>query len=342
MNDLIIPTKELEKLYPTLPGSLKKTYQVLKSIESFEDVERIFLKGAGLSINTYRNYLEAVKQFYKYTKNKLPTQCTPADIECFYDSLIEKGVDRNTARLRIAGLKKYFEGVKKVIPYYESPFDIMSEKLTHKLNRTKKGNRTKKSLSPAEMKRVLSWLSEDKTELGLENYAIVFMLSTSGLRASELAQLSWKNIECFEDRFTANFIGKGGKEAEQELYEPALRACTDYFKKAFKRIPKPENHLFYTVPSYSRERRRPLVLRHTIWKRIRTIGEAARKEGIIKRDLGFSPHLFRRSYATGLYKSGMGIKAIQVKTRHASVDTLMKHYIHDDEPASKYLDLMLA
>ncbi len=36
-------------------------------------------------------------------------------------------------------------------------------------------------------------------------------------------------------------------------------------------------------------------------------------EGIINRDLKFSPHMFRRSYATALYKSGMGIKGSKRK-----------------------------
>lgn len=49
-----------------------------------------------------------------------------------------------------------------------------------------------------------------------------------------------------------------------------------------------------------------------------------------------------RSYATTLYKSGMGIKAIQAKTRHANTETLMRHYVYDDEAASGYLERALA
>jgi integrase len=76
---------------------------------------------------------------------------------------------------------------------------------------------------------------------------------------------------------------------------------------------------------------------HRLWCRIKAVGEAARAAGILKREIIFSPHLFRRSYATLLYKSGMGLKAIQAKTRHASLEVLTKHYIHDEEPASPHL-----
>jgi len=37
-------------------------------------------------------------------------------------------VDRNTAYLRIRGLKKFFSGIRNVLPIYTSPFEIMSEK----------------------------------------------------------------------------------------------------------------------------------------------------------------------------------------------------------------------
>ncbi len=145
-----------------------------------------------------------------------------------------------------------------------------------------------------------------------------------------------------EGKWTAYFIGKGEKEAEQELYGRAVDACNRYFRKVFRRDPKPEDALFWTVPSYPRDTRRPLTNHQTIWLRIKKIGAAAREAGIIKRDIVFSPHLFRRSYATGLYKSGMKIKSIQEKTRHTSIETLVKHYVYDDELATPYLDKMFA
>ena len=103
MNDLTIP-RNIESLFPTLPNNLQRAYNILNEIKSFEDIERVFLKGAGLSVNTYKTYLDSVKQFYRFTNRKLPTQCTPGDVEAFYDDLCEQ-VDRNTAYLRIKGLK---------------------------------------------------------------------------------------------------------------------------------------------------------------------------------------------------------------------------------------------
>ena len=141
------------------------------------------MRGQGLSPNTYRSYLEAVKQSYAFTEGKHPLQVTPGDIEAFYDDLA-KHADRATAYLRIKGLKKFFAGVRNVVPGFVSPFEIMSEKLHAKLNRTTRGNRTKKAPTQGELKALLEFLRRDTSIFGQQNHAIVYMLVTSGLRAS--------------------------------------------------------------------------------------------------------------------------------------------------------------
>jgi integrase len=339
MNDLIL-RDSFQKSCPTIVEGLKRAQSVFDSIKSFKDIERVFLKGNGLSPHTYRSYLTAVKQLYEFTEHLNPLQVTPAHIESFYDDLMKK-IDRSTACLRIAGLKKFFQGIRSVIPIYTSPFEIMTEKLQKKLKKTKKG-RKKKALTTQEVKSLLTWLEKDTSEYGLANYSTIFMLVSSGLRSAELLQLKWKNIEMVEGQWMAYFIGKGGKEAEQELYGLAVSACIRYYRKVFRRDPRQEDALFWTTPRFPGDERRPLKNHQTLWTRIKNIGIEAKEAGIIKRDLVFSPHLFRRSYASALEKLGMPVSSIQKKTRHSNLETLAKHYLSNDEPAKSYLDKMLA
>jgi integrase len=211
----------------------------------------------------------------------------------------------------------------------------MPEKLVKKLNRTKK------ALTKDEIKAILAYLSENGTVKCLENSAIVFMLVTSGLHADELLQVRWGNIEHLDGKWTVVFTGTRDKEAEQALYGPAVEASRAYFKKAFGRETRTDDAIFFTVPAFPGETPKPLQY-HTLWRRTQEIGTELREAGILKRKLQFSPHVFRRSYATNLYKQGMGIKAVQAKTRHENVETLLKHYVDDDEPANKYIEKMLA
>jgi integrase/recombinase XerD len=338
MNDVVL-SADMARSFPTLVQGLRKAQSILDSIKSFEDIERVFLLGAGLSPNTYRSYLESVKQFYRFTEGKHPLQVTPGDIEAFYDDLAKR-VDRNTAALRVCGLKAFFKGIRNVLPIYTSPFDVMNEKLSCKLSRVKKGNRTKKAMTAAELRALLAWLEQDRTARGLEDYAIVFTLATSGLRASELCQLRWQDLDLADGTWTARFTGKGDTSAEQELYPQAVEACRRYFIMAKRRNPEPADALFWTLPVLKGEISAPMRY-HALWRRVRGIGERARAAGILKRELQFSPHLFRRTYASTLYKSGMGLKAIQEKTRHASLEVLTRFYIDDAEQASPHLAKIL-
>ena len=340
MNDLITQ-EEISRIYPAFFEGFVRARNVIDSIKSFEDIELFLLKGQGLSEGSYKVYMTAVRQLYEFTGGLNPFQITLNHIEAFYDYYSKK-LDRNTLYNKIKGLKRFFKGIKKLAPGWISPFDVMDERLTRKLNRSKKG-KTKKALSVDEVNRLLSYLKSKagKSVIDTENYTLVFMLVTSGLRASELCSLRWKDIEYFEGRWTACFVGKGDKEAEQELYGPAVEVYKVYFRKHFGRGPKPEDHLFWTVPVLKDERPAPMNP-HALWYRIKKIGREVMVDRCNKRDINFSPHLFRRTYATALYRSGMKLKAIMEKTRHSNIDVLAKHYISDEEPASPYFEKMLA
>ena len=191
-----------------------------------------------------------------------------------------------------------------------------------------------------ETRDLLSCLSDDQSVKGLCDYAIIYNLITSGLRAAELCQLIWKDVEFSSGAWTARFIGKGEREAEQELYAPAVEAARICFLKQFGKEPSREDHLFYSLAAYNGDNPRPMTP-HRLWVRVNEIGERAKAEGILTREIEFSSHLFRRTYATLLYKSGMKLKALAEKTRHSSIEILAKHYINDEEPASPYFVKML-
>lgn len=359
-NELVIPAgdsinalqlREIQEFIEAHPDDFKEIcsaavrWENLKTgIQTWDDYENAFLRGRGLSRTTYRTYSFAAKEFFEFTGRLWVEQVKPAHIERYHDHLIDRGIELDTAALRIRALKAVFRGVEEWIwrqkpnsAEYKSPFECMTQKLRQKLSKTRKGNRKKKAMTKDEFNALRKWLKGQDGHKARCNYAIVYFLAGSGLRASELLQLRWKNLSYFEGTWTAEFTGKGDKEAEQELFAPAVEATQEYFRLQFKRDPRPEDHLFYTVPGFPGDALRPMPY-HTLHRRIQDLGKAAMEAGIIKRDLIFSPHLFRRTYTTILDKEGMGLVAIQGKSRHSSIETLVKHYIDDEEKASPYLD----
>ena len=289
-------------------------------INTWADFERRFLMGGGLAKRTYESYLASCREFYNFTGKQHPVAVGTVEwIEQFYDSLT---VDRNSKCLKIAALKYMYKKLSVRFPYFSNPFDTMNEKLKKKLTK-KKAPGTKSALTQAELNRLLEWLSGRFDPKGRLAYSAIYMLSATGLRASELCNLRWDDIELRDGVRYAHGVGKGDKPFCQEVYEPAL-----------KTVRRKGEYLFYRLHD-----ERPLNA-HALWDIVRTIGEQARAAGIISenRKVTFSPHLFRRTYCTLLSRAGMDIKALSELSRHSSVETLAKHYIDSTEPAAPYLN----
>ena len=342
MNDLVL-SSEFQKSFPSMADAIRTAAETFINIHDFEDVKRVFLLGNGLSRHTSRNYLQSVKGMFEYSKGLNPLQWDAGWLEQFYDHETARGLSKNSCYGEMMGLSKFFAGIEKQIPFYESPFNTMSKTLHRKLFKRKKGNRTKKAMTLNEVKKLFDFLKVDETESGRRNYAVIFTLVTSGLRAAELCQLTWGDV-CYDPEgecWMATFIGKGDREAEQELYTDAVTVCYEYFESVWHRKPEKADALFWTQPSFNGDPRRPISY-HTLWHSIAAVGRMATEAGVLKRDLQFSPHLFRRTYATLLYKLGMGLRAIQNKTRHTSIEVLAKHYIDDGEKASGYFEKAFA
>ena len=118
-NDLVLRS-DFQAAFPGIAAGLRRAQEVFDRICSFQDIEDTFLKGAGLSANTYRCYLVAVKQLYDFTGGKHPLQITAADIEAYYDNVL-KTADLNTAAVRMAGLRRFFKGGDDCGPLLHGP-----------------------------------------------------------------------------------------------------------------------------------------------------------------------------------------------------------------------------
>jgi integrase len=189
---------------------------------------------------------------------------------------------------------------------------------------------------------VLAYLAKDKSQKGLQNRAIVLTLFTTGLRAQELCDLTWDNLhhDTDRDKWYLTGIGKGSKPFNQEVHPDAVQAILDAFLGKFKAMPS-DGPIFTSLSNYPGKKPSKLS-KAVLWLRLKDIGDALKDAKVIRQDIEFSAHLFRRSYLTLLAKSGMNLRAIQGISRHASIETLAKHYIDDTESPRAYLDKIMA
>ncbi len=333
MNELALLEENAEQ-FPTIYEGLKRAQSIFDRIQSWSDIKKLFFDGSGLSVNTYRNYIADVKNFYEYTEHKNPLQVTAGDIESWFDWMMKR-CDRKTCVRRISGLKRFFKNVAEKVPLYTSPFELMNKKLKKKVTKLPRGNRVPISLTKDETNKLLDRLREDKSNAGVRLYSICFMLVTSGLRINELLGLSWGDIYKRDETYYCSFIGKGDKDAEQELQTDAVDSVLDYHLKVYEEKPRNIDFLYYALTTGE------VLKANTAWCLVNNLWEKLQREDFFGREIKLHPHLFRRTYATLLYKAGMQLIDVARKTRHASIDCLVKHYIGSSEPSKAFWDKIL-
>ena len=315
----------------------RDTIARFNQVDSFDDIERLFLRDRGLSGNTYATYTASVKSAYTFLDGKHPLQWTAPDVEAFYD-YERKRNGISTASLRMAGLRNFMQSIKTTLPFWTTPFESMGEATRRKIA-TPAIPKQKAALYAVEVQAVLHNLRMDKSEKGRWNLAMVLTLFTTGLRAQELCDLSGESLEhdLDTDTWYVKGIGKGRKPFSQELHPDALAALLDVHGG---KLPEGTEPLFLSLESFHGKVRTRLT-KAVLWTRLHDIGEDMKARNLIRRDVEFSAHLWRRTFLTLLSKEGMSLRAIQAISRHASIETLARHYVDDRESPRPYLDKIL-
>lgn len=137
--------------------------------------------------------------------------------------------------------------------------------------------------------------------------AIIELLLSSGLRASELSDLNRNDIDFDSSQINVR-NGKGGKQR----YTYMSDLCKEYLRKYLSDRKDDSEWLFGT--NYKTR-----MSVDTLESIIRRIGKRAGVENT-------HPHRFRRTFATTFAKREMDVRSIQMLMGHSSVETTM-HYV---------------
>lgn len=285
-----------------------------KDFEFYLRIER------GLSENTVLNYCNDINALVHFVeKNKIkenPRSCSRDTLQQFiYNQSYLIGA--NSQARRISAIKSFFNFL--IFENYRdnSPADLIeSPKLGRKLPET---------LNPNEIERIIDGISLNQSN-GHRNRAIIETLYGSGLRVSELVDLTISNIF-----FKENIIRVNGKGDKQRLVplgsysKKFIQIYTNEIRQLKKIKPKDKDILFL-----NRNGRK--ISRAMIFTIVRN---AANKVGIKKK---ISPHTFRHSFATHLLENGADLRSIQILLGHESITTTEIYTHLDNEHLKKVME----
>ena len=257
----------------------------------------------GLSRNTLDSYRRDLNKFVDWLQKQRGcgiAATTHADIQGFLAHLVggEKAKATSTSRA-ISSLKRFFRYLLRQNRISTDPtLQIDTPKLPRSLP---------KSLTEADVELLLEAPDVD-TPLGMRDRTMLEVLYASGLRVSELVNLSVAQVSL--DMGVTRVMGKGSKERLVPLGEVALDWVRRYLAEARPALlaGKLSDALFVT-------QRGEAMTRQMFWYLIK---KHAKQGGLHK---PLSPHTLRHAFATHLLNHGADLRVVQMLLGHSDIST---------------------
>lgn len=270
----------------------------IRLVETFTDalwMER------GLSANTlsaYRSDLLAFAIWLNLQHTTL-TQARRDQLLAYLAVRVQQGNrPRSTARL-LSSLRRFYR--------YQVREGRLTEDPSARIDAPKLGRALPKSLTEAEVETLLA-APVVADPLGLRDRAMLEVLYASGLRVSELVNLSLDQVNLRQG--VVRVVGKGNKERLVPLGEEAVAWLERYLAEARHDLVQGRlNEALFPT------RRGGAMTRQAFWQLIKRYAQLA---GIGK---PLSPHTLRHAFATHLLNHGADLRVVQLLLGHSDLST---------------------
>jgi integrase/recombinase XerD len=295
-------------------------------IPDFAEVDVPLLKSwlFGKAVKTQQVYMKDVLRFYEHAKRPILSIDKPDVIQQFALKLINlKPSSRNRTIAAIKSVVTYahITGVLK----FNAGAVVKLEKQRNQL--------AQRIMSERSIERILG------SEQNPRNYAVLALLYYAGLRAHEVCNLKWCNLQERGETAQIEVFGKGGKTRfvllDHETWEEIQRIRETN-----------SGHQDYVFQSRQTSSRRgekdrrldestidDIVRRAAIRVNIETyIDENGEKRTRV------SPHWFRHAHATYAQEHGASISLVQATLGHESIETTAKYsHVRPNESSARFL-----
>lgn len=255
--------------------------------------------GLNKSALTVKGYLHDVKCFLQYLCEKNIRKFSsikPEDIVRFL------GAQKNAGKAE-ATVNRYYMSVRCFCRYLRK-IKALSDDLTQDVDAPRMQHTIPRIPTQEEVARIME-MPDTEREVGCRDRAIMELLYSSGLRATELCDLDLCDVAAMQVLVRK---GKRGRTRSVPLTNAAL-----YWIKRYVTLYRgnEKGRLFYTIQA------KPMR-RQFLCASIRDYAKAANVEGV-------TTHTLRHACATHLLEAGADIRMIQEVLGHASLATTQRY-----------------
>ncbi|WP_274458589.1 site-specific tyrosine recombinase XerD [Fructobacillus sp. CRL 2054] len=265
------------------------------------DYLRVIQVERGLSQNTVKAYQQDLTTFTKFLEEqkKSVQQVDHVLVLTFLNQLRAKGRANTSVARMVTTLRKCFAYLKKE--------GIVAHDPMQNIKPPKKAQHLPAVLTIEEVDRLLDVPDLTKT-LGIRNKAMLELMYATGLRVSELVNLTLANLHL--DLALIQTIGKGDKERIIPVGEVAVDWLKTYLRDSRPKLLKDQK----ADQIFLNDHGRP-ISRQGVWQLIKKLV----KEAGIEKDV--SPHTLRHSFATHILENGADLRIVQELLGHSDIST---------------------
>ena len=227
------------------------------------------------------------------------TEIQAPDLAAYVESLYAAGLSARSIARHITTLRNFYRFLVQEGQLNHDPTEFLSQ--------PRQWTTLPKYLNRDELDRLIAAPSVEKST-GIRDRAMLDLLYATGLRVSELCQLTLAAVE--REMGVLRVTGKGNKQRMVPFGQAAGRALDLYLASARPQLLKrrASRHLFVTA-------RGRAMTRQSFWKLLRGYGL---KAGISR---ALTPHVIRHSFATHLVEGGADLRSVQIMLGHADIST---------------------
>lgn len=249
-----------------------------------------------LSLNTIASYKTDLDYYKDFFPKKDISDITKKEISKFIESLKDRDLNERTINHIIGSVKNFHN-------YFSTHYDIPN--VTENIVLLKTTKKLPKVLSIEEVDILLD--IDLKTSYDYRNKAMLELMYSSGLRISELLNLTLTDID-FENNLVKVF-GKGNKERIIPIGDYATMALYKYVNEYRNSLIKFQTDILF-LNNHGKK-----MSRSGFFKIIQRIAD---DKGIKKE---ISPHTLRHSFATHMLECGADLRSIQELLGHENMST---------------------
>ncbi len=231
----------------------------------------------------------------------------------------------STIARKTAAVKSFF--------HYLSDMGLLRENPSEKLDTPRVSKYLPRSITPEEMRSLLSQPRKLATPEALRDLAMMELLYATGMRVSELVALDVTDLEFGDKTATVRCLGKQGRERTVPVKEHAVEPLHQYLSRARHVLSRDSSQ-----PALFLNHRGQRLTRQGFWLILKTYAEQA---GVPR----ITPHTLRHSFAAHMLERGADLRSVQKLLGHADISTTqvythilegrLRQTVHENHPLAE-------